>query len=129
MFNNYTLCIPRVCKTIKKTQIIDVLNKYQFGKIKKIDIIENKGKNTNIVHIYYSYWYKNDYVDGVIEKLTTRLNIKIFYDDPWFWIVYLHKPSDKTRCNKDKNNNNYKQKYRGRDRDKIKQKRYFIDNQ
>ena len=113
MFNNYTLCIPRVCKTIKKTQIIDVLNKYQFGKIKKIDIIENKGKNTNIVHIYYSYWYKNDYVDGVIEKLTTRLNIKIFYDDPLFWIVYLHKPSDKPQR---------------KHKDKIKQKRKFIDN-
>ena len=92
MFNNYTLCIPRVCKNIKKKQVFDVLNKYQFGKIKKIDIKENKGKNTNIVHIYYSYWYKNDYVDNVINILTSNLNIKIFYDNPWFWIVYLHTP-------------------------------------
>jgi len=95
MFNNYTLCIPRVCKNIKKKQIFDVLNRYQFGKIKKIDIIENRGKNTNIVHIYYSYWNKNDYVKKVLEKLTTNLNIKIFYDDPWFWVIYLHKPKQR----------------------------------
>jgi hypothetical protein len=97
MFNNCTLCIPRVCKNIKKKQIFDVLNKHQFGKIKKIDIIENKGKNTNIIHIHYNYWYKNDYVDNVIEKLKNNLNIKIFYDSPWFWVVYLHQPRQKKK--------------------------------
>ena len=88
---NHTLCIPRVCKTFTKTQIYHVFNQYNFGKIKKIQIIENKNKNSNIAHIYYNYWYDNEYVNNVKEKLTNNLNIKIFYDTPWFWIVYPHK--------------------------------------
>jgi hypothetical protein len=97
MFNNYTLCIPRVCKNIKKKQILDVLNKYNFGNIKKIDIIDNKGKNTNIIHIYYTNWHKTDYVNSVVQKLESNLNIKIFYDTPWFWVVYLHQPKQKKK--------------------------------
>ncbi len=89
--NNNTLCIPRVCKNIKKKQIFDVFNTYNFGKIKKIDIIENRGKNSNIVHVHYSYWHNNTYVNNIKQKLMNNLNIKIFYDNPWFWIIYLHK--------------------------------------
>ena len=56
---NYTLCIPRVCKTVTKNTIYDVLNNYKFGKIKKVQIIENKNKNCNIIHIHYCYWFNN----------------------------------------------------------------------
>ena len=70
-------------------------------KIKRFDETKNAhvvlGKNTNIVHNYYSYWNKNDYVKKVVEKLTTNLNIKIFYDDPWFWVIYLHKPKERLK--------------------------------
>jgi len=43
---NYTLCIPRICKNVTKNDIYSVLNQYNFGKIKKIQIIENKNKKT-----------------------------------------------------------------------------------
>ena len=77
----------------KNVELIKIRENLQ----KKIDKwhIENKGKNTNIIHIHYSYWYKNDYVDNVIKKLTNNLNIKIFYDSPWFWVVYLHQSKQK----------------------------------
>lgn len=93
---NYTLCIPRICKNVTKNDIHTVLTQYNFGKIKKINIIENKNKNCNIAHIYYNYWYNNEYVNGVKDKLTNNLNIKIFYDKPWFWVVYLHKEREHT---------------------------------
>tara|TARA_R110002020_G_scaffold68236_4_gene178614 strand:- start:11 stop:388 length:378 start_codon:yes stop_codon:yes gene_type:complete len=102
---NYTLCIPRVCKTVTKNTIYDVLNNYKFGKIKKVQIIENKNKNCNIIHIHYCYWFNNEYVNGVKDKLLNNLNIKIFYDQPWFWVVYLHKEKPK-----DHNHNSYKTK-------------------
>ena len=108
---NYTLCIPRVCKTVTKKDIYDVLNQYNFGKIKKIQIIENKNKNCNIAHIYYNYWYNNEYVNGVKDKLVNNLNIKIFYDKPWFWVVYLHKEREHSSkhgktCKTNSNTNN-----------------------
>jgi hypothetical protein len=96
---NYTLCIPRICKNVTKNDIYSVLNQYNFGKIKKIQIIENKNKNSNIVHIYYNYWYNNEYVNNVKDKLTNNLNIKIFYDKPWFWVVYLHKERENSHKN------------------------------
>lgn len=112
---NYTLCIPRICKTVTKNDIYNVLKQYNFGKIKKVHIIENKNKNCNIAHIYYNYWYNNEYVNNVKDKLTNNLNIKIFYDKPWFWVVYLHKEREYTsKTNNYKNKNKYNNTYQNK---------------
>lgn len=85
-----SLCIPRVENTITKHFIENTLNKYNFGKIKKIKFIRNKKKNNNIVYIYFNYWYNNDYTKNIRKKILNNESIHLFYNEPWFWTLVLN---------------------------------------
>ena len=90
MNNTLSLCIPRVDNTITKQYIESVINKYKFGKIKKIKFIKNRKKNNNIVYIYFNYWYNNDYTKNIKKKILNNESIHLFYDEPWFWTLVLN---------------------------------------
>jgi len=86
------LCIPRVNTFVTKEQVYEIINRYSFGCIEKIDVIKKKGtckKNdlSNMVFIYFNQWYDNDLANSVKERLETGKDIKIIYDDPWYWKI------------------------------------------
>jgi hypothetical protein len=86
------LCIPRVNTCVTKDQVFEIINKYSFGSIQKIDVIKKKGsyKNndySNMVFIYFNGWYDNDLANSVKERLMSGKDIKIIYDDPWYWKI------------------------------------------
>ena len=81
--NNPSICIPKVDHNITKKFIYTVFNRYNFGEIKKIDMIKiNKGYR---VFIHFKYW--NDSVNSlkVRELLSLGQDFKIMYVEPWFW--------------------------------------------
>ena len=81
--NNPSICIPKVDQNISKNFIYTVLNRYNFGEIKKIDIIKmNKGSK---VFIHFKYWYNTDKSLKVREILSSGLDFKIIYVEPWYW--------------------------------------------
>ena len=81
--NNPSICIPKVDQNISKNFIYSVLNRYNFGEIKKIDMIKmNKGSK---VFIHFKYWYNTDKSLKVREILSSGLDFKIIYVEPWYW--------------------------------------------
>ena len=81
--NNPSICIPKVDQNISKNFIYTVLNRYNFGEIKKIDMIKmNKGSK---VFIHFKYWYNTDKCLKVREILRSGLDFKIIYVAPWYW--------------------------------------------
>lgn len=90
MNKNISICIPRVDKYFNQTRILSILNRYKLGIIKEIKIIKNKKKNNNIIYIYFSSWYDNEYVNNIKKKIMEGESVKIMYDEPWFWILVLN---------------------------------------
>ena len=76
------LCIPRVNTCVTKDQVFEIINKYSFGSIQKIDVIKKKvsHKNndySNMVFIYFNGWYDNALAKSVKERLMSGKDIKI----------------------------------------------------
>ena len=81
--SNPSICIPKVDQNINKKFIYDLFNRYNFGEIKKIDMVKmNKGFN---VFIHFKYWYNTTKSLKVREILGSGLDFKIMYVEPWYW--------------------------------------------
>jgi len=86
------LCIPRVHLSVTKELVFEIINKYSFGCIEKVDVIKKKVSNkkndlSNMVFIYFNKWYDNDMAKSVKKRLESGKDIKIIYDDPWYWKI------------------------------------------
>ena len=77
------ICIPYVNNDIHKKQLCDTFNKYNFGRIKRIDLIKiNKSQRA---FIHYIYWNDNIKTKQALEWLNNGDDIKVMYDEPWYW--------------------------------------------
>ena len=97
---NPSLYIPRVYPNISELRIRKIFEDLSFGVIDRLEIINNtskKGEKYNIVYIHFQEWYINSYAKEIRQKLLKGNDIKITYDDPWFWKVYAS-PCPDTRC-------------------------------
>jgi hypothetical protein len=98
------LCIPRVHRTINETRIRNIFDELNMGSIERIDIVSKKNDKDNKfnrVFIHYREW--NDTENAIIarERLLQGKEIKIIYDEPWFWKISAykegeHKPSKRS---------------------------------
>ena len=89
-----SLCIPRVFSNINKNQIYKVINELELGEIDRIDIVNKnpeKGEKYNLVFIHIKKWFTNENALIAQERLTNGKEIKIIYDDPWFWKVSAYR--------------------------------------
>jgi len=94
-----SLCIPRVFNNITEAKIRDVFNKINVGNIYSIDIIQQtnkKGKPVKRVFINFDYWYFNERSQHMRNQLLSGKEIKIIYDDPWFWNVSIKRNTNVT---------------------------------
>ena len=83
MSDNPSICIPKVDQNITKNFIYSVLNRHKFGERKQIDMVKmNKGFK---VFIHFKYWFNNEKSLKVREILSSGLDFKIMYVEPWFW--------------------------------------------
>ena len=81
--SNPSICIPKVDQNINKKFIYDIFNRYNFGEIKKIDMVKmNRGFK---VFIHFKYWYNTPKSLKVREILSSGLDFKIMYVEPWYW--------------------------------------------
>ena len=97
-----SLCIPRVFNNIDESRIRQVFNELGLGKIHHIDVIERKnekGEPFKRAYIHFESWYWNEDAQAARRKLITGKEIKIVYDNPWFWKVSANKwtPSNDRR--------------------------------
>jgi hypothetical protein len=96
-----SICIPRVFNNITDKKIRQVFDELSLGKISRIDIVKErkneKGEVFNRVYIHFEKWFWNEDAQTARRKLILGKEIKIIYDNPWFWKVSASKwePSNK----------------------------------
>lgn len=85
-----SMCIPRVFKNITRERVANVLRDLNLGAIDHIDMISRtseKGDSFQRVFIHFKHWFSNPNADKARTMLLSGKEIKIIYDDPWFWKI------------------------------------------
>jgi hypothetical protein len=90
-----SLCIPRVINTTTENQVKTIVNKLNLGTIERIDIVSKKANNGTTtfksVYIHFKTWFPSTNTILMKERFHQNKDIKIIYDDPWFWKVSPYK--------------------------------------
>jgi hypothetical protein len=97
-----SLCIPRVFANVDERRIRRVLDDLNLGVIERVDIVHKtteKGEKSNRVFIHFRHWFNNKNADISRERLLNGKEIKIIYDDPWFWKVSAYRETNKLPSN------------------------------
>jgi len=95
-----SLCIPRVYSNIDERRIRKTFDDLNLGIIERVDIIRKtteKGDKCNRVFIHFSRWFSSKNADTARERLLNGQDIKIIYDDPWFWKVAAYREAAEPR--------------------------------
>lgn len=90
-----SLCIPRVFPNINESRIYKIFNELNLGDIERIDIVSKKaenGDNFNRIFVHFSKWNNGTQACEVRSRLLNGKEIKIIYDEPWFWKVSAYRP-------------------------------------
>lgn len=93
------LCIPRVFANIGEARIRRIFDDLNMGQIEKIDIIGNrqggeKGEKFNRVFVHFKRWNDSENSCVARERLLNGKEIKVIYDDPWFWKIVAYRESE-----------------------------------
>ncbi len=89
-----SLCIPRVFQNITRERIIGVFSELNLGEIHHIDMIRKtneKGESFNRVFVHFRQWWISENAVRARQRILSGKEIKIIYDDPWFWKVSENK--------------------------------------
>jgi len=106
-----SMCIPRVYPNISEGRIRKIFDELNIGVIERVDIVSKtteKGERFNRVFIHMDRWFHNSNASVARERLLGGKDIKIIYDDPWFWKVSAYKPGEASNNNNNNNNNKKK---------------------
>ena len=91
--------IGRVHANIDKETIFNTFSVLNIGSIGSIEIIKQGNKQSdkqsgfNRVIVHLNYWYNNGPSTETRERLLSGKEVKIVYNDPWFWKVTAFRPS------------------------------------
>jgi hypothetical protein len=95
MNNIECLCIPRVQSKITENQIKNIFNQVNIGIIDHIDIITKKDEKYKRVFIHMKKWFATENAKIAQERLQNNQDIKIIYEEPWFWKISVYKKKKK----------------------------------
>lgn len=90
-----SLCIPRVFSNIKKEKVFYVFKKLNIGYIDHIDMISKtttQGEKYQRVFIHFSRWFPH--ARTMRNKIINGEEIKVIYNEPWFWKVFKNNSSN-----------------------------------
>lgn len=85
-----SLCIPRVFQNITKERVVFVFKSLSLGEIDHIDMIprtSESGDKFQRVFIHFKRWSSSDEAVRARERVLGGKEIKVIYDDPWFWKI------------------------------------------
>jgi len=83
-----SICIPRVFANITPARVEAIFSNLDFGVIDKIDMVSKtnaKGEKFQRVFVHFSSWNSSEQAIKVRHDLLEMRNVKVVYDDPWFW--------------------------------------------
>lgn len=90
------LCIPRVYPNISESRIRRIFDDLNLGALERIDIVNknsDKGEMFNRVFVHFRRWNDTENANIARERLLNGKEIKIIYDDPWFWKISAYRES------------------------------------
>ena len=99
------LCIPRVYPNISESRIRKIFDDLGMGELERIDIVSktslkpgaNPGDKFNRVFVHFSRWNNSENANTARERLLNGKEIKIIYDDPWFWKISAYREATTRR--------------------------------
>lgn len=90
-----SICIPRVFSNITEARVLAIFKNLDLGEIERVDMIQrtnDKGENFQRVFVHFTEWYDtteagepNASAIEVRQRLLKGIQVKVVYDDPWFW--------------------------------------------
>ena len=100
-----SICIPRVYPDVSEDRIRRILNNLNLGEIERIDILpktSERGERFSRVFVHFKRWNNSVNANNARERLLNGKEIKIIYDEPWFWkaLAYMkteRKPREQVR--------------------------------
>jgi hypothetical protein len=93
-----SMCIPRTFINITRSHVYKTINDLNLGVIDHIDMVRRKnekGEDFQRVFIHFSKWHSNSVADRARTLLLTGKEIKVIYDDPWFWKISANRSSER----------------------------------
>lgn len=87
-----SICIPRVFPNITWQRVKTIFEDLGLGTVDRVDMVNktnDKGQRFKRVFVHFKNWNDNDVAQQVREKLLAGEQLKIIYDDPWFWKVAM----------------------------------------
>jgi hypothetical protein len=81
-----------------ESRIHRIFDDLGMGEILRIDVVSKtteKGEKFNRVFVHFKRWFANQNADMARERLLNGKEIKIVYDDPWFWKVSAYREAKK----------------------------------
>ena len=100
-----SICIPRVFTNIDERRIRGIFDSLNMGEILRVDIVRrksDKGENFNRVFIHWKKWNDSENANRSRERLLNGKEIKIIYNDPWFWKVSAYREPQRVPRNTSK---------------------------
>ena len=130
------LVIPRIFSNISRRRIRQVFTSLNLGVVERVDIIPIQGGKFKRAFIYFApgRWNtRNPEAIKALDALRNGHQVKIIYDDPWYWKVSISRskrPEEAPKPalsgaskNNNNNNNNAERKRRRKERANAAQKR------
>ena len=94
-----SMCIPRTFINITRSHVYKTINDLNLGVIDHIDMVRRKnekGEDFQRVFIHFSKWHSNSVADRARTLLLSGKEVKVIYDDPWFWKISANRSSERT---------------------------------
>jgi hypothetical protein len=95
-----SLCIPRVFSNITEARIRKIFGELHLGDIERVDIVAKtteQGQKFNRVFVHFYKWNNGGNAEIARERLLNGKDIKIVYDEPWFWKISAYKKPEAKR--------------------------------
>lgn len=104
---NPSICIPRTFPTIRGEQtkrvVFNTVKELRLGHIDRIDVVhktDNQGERYCTIYIHLQWNMRNELAVNTRDKLLDGQDVKIVYDEPWFWkctMSRMEKPADRNQ--------------------------------
>jgi hypothetical protein len=89
---NPSICIPRVFPNIDWKRVKNVFEELGMGEVERVDMVNkvnDKGEKFKRVFVHFKKWNDDPTTRQVKSKLLSGDSVKVVYDDPWFWKIFI----------------------------------------
>ena len=83
-----SICIPRVFPNITQARVEAIFRNLGFGEVEKVDMVKKtnaKGEKYQRVFVHFKQWNDDEQTCQARQMLLNDQEVKVVYDDPWFW--------------------------------------------